>query len=309
MKTVFFGTPDFAVPSLEALIESHNVAAVVSQPDKPKGRGKKVIPTPVKIAAEKHGIPVLQPLSARNPEFLKELETYGADIFVVAAYGQILPKRLLDMPKFGSVNVHGSLLPKYRGAAPIQQAVIDGEKTTGVTIMYMAEKLDSGDMLLKAEIPIESDDTYGSLSDKLADLGANTLIKALKQIEEGSANPVKQDDSLSTYAHKVTKEGGLIDFSQGSEKIVNLIRGYNPSPTAYTLYDGGRMKVYAAKAVKGEFEGKPGEIISADKKGIIVKTGDGAVCITEIQAPGSKKMSVSAYLLGHKIENGKTFGV
>ncbi|MCD8157773.1 MAG: methionyl-tRNA formyltransferase [Clostridiales bacterium] len=309
MKTVFFGTPDFAVPSLEALIENYNVAAVVSQPDKPKGRGKKVTPTPVKIAAEKHGIPVFQPLSARDSKFLEELETYGADIFVVAAYGQILPKKLLDMPKFGSVNVHGSLLPKYRGAAPIQQAVIDGEKTTGVTIMYMAEKLDSGDMLLKAEIPIESDDTYGSLSDKLADLGANTLIKALKQIEEGSANPVKQDDSLSTYAHKVTKEGGLIDFSQGSEKIVNLIRGYNPSPTAYTLYDGGRMKVYAAKAVKGEFEGKPGEIISAKKKGIIVKTGDEAVCITEIQAPGSKKMSVSAYLLGHKIENGKTFGV
>ncbi|MCD8214545.1 MAG: methionyl-tRNA formyltransferase [Clostridiales bacterium] len=308
MKVIFFGTPDFAVPSLEALIENHNVAAVVSQPDKPKGRGKRVIPTPVKIIAGKHNIPVLQPVSAKAPEFSEELKIYGADVFVVAAYGQILPKTLLEIPKYGSINVHGSLLPKYRGAAPIQQAIIDGEKTTGVTIMYMAEKLDSGDMLLKAELPIEADDTYGSLSEKLAALGAETLIEALKQLEKGTADPQKQDESLSTYAHKVTKESGLIDFSMDSLKIANLIRGCNPIPAAYTFYNGERIKVFAAKAVKSEAEGQNGEILSADKRGITVKTADGALCITEIQAPNSKKMAVSAYLLGHKIEKGKTLG-
>ncbi|MCD8089196.1 MAG: methionyl-tRNA formyltransferase [Clostridiales bacterium] len=306
MNIIFFGTPDFAVPSLKALISKHNVIAVVSQPDKPKGRGKKVVPTPVKKAAEEGGIAVLQPASAKSPEFLEELKGYNADIFVVAAYGQILPKALLEIPKFGSVNVHGSLLPKYRGAAPIQQAIMDGEKTTGVTIMYMAEKLDSGDMILKTEVPIEDDDTYGSLSDKLAEAGAVFLIKALSQIEEGTAKPVKQDDILSTYAHKITKEAGLIDFSKNSATIVNLIRAFNPSPAAFTLYNGEKLKIFAAKAEKGEYKGETGEIISADKRGIKVKTGDGAVVITEIQAPGSKKMSVSAYLLGHKIEIGKT---
>ncbi len=308
MKVIFFGTPDFAVPSLKVLAEKHNVLAAVSQPDKPKGRGKKVIPTPVKEAAISCGIPVLQPLSAKSPEFLEELKGYGADIFVVAAYGQILPKALLEIPEYGCVNVHGSLLPKYRGAAPIQQAIADGEKTTGVTIMYMAEKLDSGDMILKEEIPIEPEDTYGSLSDKLAETGAEALIKALDRIEAGTACPEKQDDSLSTYAHKITKEAGLIDFSQSSEKIINLIRAFNPTPVAHTLYNGGILKVFSAKKAEGEFQGEPGEIISADKRGILTKTGDGAVYITEIQAPGSKKMNVSAYLLGHKIEIGKTLG-
>lgn len=309
MKIIFFGTPDFAVPIFNALAENHEVLACVTQPDKPKNRGKKVVSTPVKAAAQAKGVEVLQPISAKTEEFAESLKAYGADIFIVAAYGQILPKYLLEIPKYGSVNVHASLLPKYRGAAPIRQAIMDGEKTTGVTIMYMAEKLDAGDMLIKAEIPIEKDDTGGTLTEKLSHLGAETLLKALTLIENDTASPEKQDDSKSTYARKTTKEMGEIDFSKPAEEISNLIRALNPYPSAYTYYEGEKLKIFKAVASDEDTAANEGEIISADKKGILVKTGKGNLLIKEIQAAGSKKMPVSAYLLGHKIEKGKTFGL
>ncbi len=308
MKAVFFGTPDFAVPVLKALAAGHEVSAAVTQPDKPKNRGKKLIPTPVKQAAESLGIEVLQPVSAKTDEFIDKLKEYNADVFVVAAYGQILPKALLEIPKYGSINVHGSLLPKYRGAAPVKQAIMDGEKTTGITIMYMAERLDAGDMLLKAETPIGEDETGGELEERLSVLGAETLVKALKLLEEGKLVPEKQDEEKHTYAHKITKETGLIDFSKSAMEIKNLIRALNPSPAAYTFYNGEKLKIFKAEAVSEEKEGALGEIISVDKKGILVKTGKESLLIKEIQAPGQKIMPVSAYILGHKIEKGKTLG-
>ncbi|MCD8238296.1 MAG: methionyl-tRNA formyltransferase [Clostridiales bacterium] len=308
MKAVFFGTPDFAVPVLKALAAHHNVLAAVTQPDKPKNRGKKLIPTPVKQAAEDLGIEVLQPVSAKTDKFIDKLKEYNADVFVVAAYGQILPKALLEIPEYGSINVHGSLLPKYRGAAPVQQAIMDSEKTTGITIMYMAERLDAGDMLLKAETPIGEDETGGELEKRLSILGADALIKALRLLEEGKITPEKQDEEKHTYAHKITKETGLIDFSKSASEIKNLIRALNPSPAAYTFYNGEKLKVFKAETVSEEREASLGEIISADKKGILVKTGKDCLLIKEIQAPGSKIMPVSAYILGHKIEKGKILG-
>lgn len=306
MKVIFFGTPEFAAVSLEALIKEHEVIAVVSQPDKPKGRGKKLIPTPVKETAVKYNIPVLQPESAKDEAFIDTLGEYKADIFVVAAYGQILTERLLNLPRHGSINVHGSLLPKYRGAAPIQQAILDGESVTGITIMYMAKRLDAGDMILKKEVVIEEDDTFGRLHDKMALAGAKALMEALKLIEDGREVREKQDDALSTYASKITKEMGKIDFSKSSKDVVNQIRGFDPVPGAYAFYEGDKIKLFRA-VVSAEKGNRPGEVLSADKRGIIVSTGDGAVCIKEIQAAGSKRMAVSAYLLGHKIEKNKTF--
>ncbi len=308
MRIVFFGTPDFAATVLKRLIAKHQVVAVVSQPDKPKGRGKKVIPTPVKLVAEEYGIPVLQPATVKEEGFTEQLRAYKPDIIVLVAYGQLIPEALLNMPEYGFVNVHASLLPKYRGAAPIQRAIIEGEKVTGVTIMYMVKELDAGDMILKRSLAIEDDDTYETLHDKMAALGAEAIVDALEIIEKGEVKAEKQDDALSSYAHKITKETGRLDFSKSSKSLVNLIRGLNPYPCAYTLYKGEKLKVYKAQAKEDKSLQAAGYIISADKKGIAVKTGDGALLITEIQAAGSKRMSVKDYLLGHKIETGQTLG-
>ena len=310
MKAVFFGTPYFAVPSLEALARLHRVTAVVSQPDKPKGRGKKLAKTPVKAAAERLGIPVLQPVSARSGDFIESLAAQGADIFVVAAYGQILSEELLKLPPFGCINVHGSLLPKYRGAAPIAQAILDGEKKTGITIMYMEKRLDAGDMILKKETEISINDTFGTLHDRMAELGAEALCEALEKIENGTAVREPQDDSLSTYAGKITKEMGEVDFSKNTSDIINLIRAFDPVPGAYTYYEGNKIKVFSAEAadVPHGTAGDSGRIISADKRGIVVSSGDGALRIKELQTAGSKRMTAAAYLLGHKIEKDKTLG-
>lgn len=300
------GTPDFAVPVLEALIKKHDVVAVVSQPDKPKGRGKKLQPTPVKLVAEANNIPVYQPERIKNDDFVDELEKIEADIYVVVAYGQLLSQRILDIPKYGCVNVHGSLLPKYRGAAPIQWSVINGEKKTGVTIMYMVKALDAGDMILKKEIEITPDDTYETLHDKMAPVGAEALIEALDLIEKGQAKPEKQDDSLSTYASMITKDMGLIDWSKGSEEIRNKIRGFNPVPAAYTNYGDDVLKIFRADIVEGYDNGEVGEILAVDKKcGFTVKTGDGALMITEVQAKGGKRMNCADYMRGHEIKIGE----
>ncbi len=308
MRIVFFGTPEFAVPILQRLIDTHEVAAVVSQPDKPKGRGKKVIPTPVKLLGEKYNIPVIQPKSVNESTFKEQMREFAPDIIVLAAFGQLIPEELLRLPRYGFVNVHASLLPKYRGAAPIQRAIIDGESVTGVTIMYMVKELDAGDMILKKPLPIEAGDTYGTLHDKMASLGADAITEAIEMIERGEVRAEKQDDSASSYAHKITKEMGELDFSRNSKELVNLIRGLNPNPGAYTFYKGEKIKVYSAKAEKNGSGRAVGSIIRADKNGIAVKTGSGALIITEIQAANSKKMSVRDYLLGHKIDVGQTLG-
>lgn len=306
MKVIFMGTPDFAVPVLEALIKNHNVVAVVSQPDKPKGRGKKLQPTPVKALAEANNIPVYQPKRIKDDEFVDILEKIEADIYVVVAYGQLLSQRILDIPQYGCVNVHGSLLPKYRGAAPIQWSIINGEEKTGVTIMYMVKKCDAGDMILKKEIEIDSEDTYETLHDKMAPIGADALIEALDLIEKGEVKAEKQNEELSCYASMITRDMGIIDWSKTSKEIKNKIRGFNPVPAAYTKYGEDILKIFKADIVEGYENGEIGEILAVDKKrGFTVKTGDGAVMITEIQAKGGKRMNCADYMRGHEIEIGK----
>lgn len=306
MKVIFMGTPDFAVPSLKALVDNHQLTAVISQPDRPKGRGKHLVPTPVKEEALKHNIPVYQPEKIGDEEFMSELEKIEADIFVVAAYGQLLPEKILNMPKYGCINVHGSLLPRYRGAAPIQQAIVDGEKKSGVTIMYMAKGLDCGDMLLKKETEITPEDTYGSLYDRISLMGAQALIEAMDMMEKGTAIAEKQQDELSTYAKKITKEMGHIDWSKSTQDIINLIRGFNPMPGAYAFYGEECFKIWRAAASDQSYEGECGEIVDVNsKKGFTVKTGDGALLVCEMQAKGGKKMSSADYMRGHSVEKGK----
>ncbi|HCT65000.1 MAG TPA: methionyl-tRNA formyltransferase [Lachnospiraceae bacterium] len=305
MKVVFMGTPEFAVKSLEMLIEKHQVVAVVTQPDRPKGRGKKMVFPAVKEKALEHNIPVLQPESAKNADFISELKKYEADIFVVAAYGQILTEEVLNMPMYGSVNVHGSLLPKYRGAGPIQWSVINGEKITGVTIMYMAKGLDSGDMISSVEMEISDDDTYGTLSDRMAEVGAELLGRTLVEIENGTAKRIPQNHDESTYAPMLTKETGHIDWNKTSREISCLIRGLDPQPGAYTIYNDEVLKVWKVVILENTYPNALcGEIVETNKKGFIVKTADKAILVAVIQAKGGKAMPSDAYMRGHAIETG-----
>lgn len=302
MNIVFMGTPDFAVESLKNLIKHHNVVAVISQPDKPKGRGKKLVNTPIKQFALDNGIKAIyQPEKIKDESFLQTLKDFNADLFVVVAYGQILSEDVLNIPKYGCINVHGSLLPKYRGAAPIQWSIINGEQKTGVTIMYMEKGLDSGDMILKEEITIEKTETYKTLHDKMSIVGANALIKAIDLIEKGEANPKKQNHDEATYAPMITKETGHINWDNTSVNIINLIRGLNPIPMAYTIYKDEPFKILEAEEITG-YEGNIGEIVDILKDGFVVKTKDSAVIIKQIQAKGGKKMKTSDYLRGHTIE-------
>ena len=302
MNIVFMGTPDFAVESLKELIKNHNVLAVISQPDKPKGRGKKLVNTPVKQFALDNGIEkIYQPEKIKDEEIIKQLESLNADLFVVVAYGQILSEKVLNIPKYGCINVHGSLLPKYRGAAPIQWSIINGEEKTGVTIMYMEKGLDSGDMILKEEVVIEKKETYKTLHDKMSIVGARALIKAIELIETGKVDAKKQDHSQATYAPMITKEMGHINWDNTSKDIINLIRGINPMPMAYTIYKDEIFKVSEAEEVLG-YDGKIGEIVSIEKEGFVVKTKDTSVIIKEMQAKGGKRMKTSDYLRGHSIE-------
>ena len=304
MRIVFMGTPDFSVPTLEQLIHHHQVVGVVTQPDKRKGRGKAMAFPPVKEKALEYDIPVYQPVKVREPEFIEELRKMDPDIIVVVAFGQILPEEILNLPVYGCVNVHASLLPKYRGAAPIQWAVIDGEKETGVTTMYMAKGLDTGDMLDKVVVPINLKETGESLHDKLAIAGGELILETLSKIENGTAIRTPQNDAESCYAKMLTKELGEIDWSQSAVTIERLIRGLNSWPSAYTHLDGKTLKIWDADVEEGNEDLAPGTVSGVEKNCFYVQTGDGRLKINEIQLQGKKRMPVQAFLLGYKIEKG-----
>lgn len=309
-RVVFMGTPDFSVPILERLIaENYDVVLVVTQPDRPVGRKRILTPPPVKVTAEKHEIPVFQPEKVADE--YEEIFTYEPEIIVTAAYGQILPKALLDYPKYGCINVHASLLPKLRGGAPIHYAILQGAKETGVTIMYMVEKLDAGDMLSQRAIPIELEDDVGILHDKLSALGADLLLETLPKLFAGEIHPVKQKEEEATFAPNITRDVEKIDWMKSSEEVYNHIRGLRPWPVAYTTYDEKLMKIWRAELLDKKLTGKAGEIVSVDETSFTVACGDGkGVIITEIQPAGRRRMYVEDYLRGAKdrIKIGKILG-
>ena len=322
MRIVFMGTPDFSVPALKALVEAgHQVIAVVTQPDKPKGRGKEVQMTPVKIQAMEYGIPVYQPAKVREASFVEVLKGLEADAYVVIAFGQILPKAVLELPKYGCINIHASLLPKYRGAAPIQWCVIDGERETGITTMMMDVGLDTGDMLEKAVIPIEEKETGGSLHDKLSMAGGDLILSTLKKLEEGTLVRTPQTDEGTCYAKMLTKSLGDIDWNQDAVSIERLIRGLNPWPSAYTMWNGKTIKIWAADVIAGreaadflsesgvpaETGTAPGTVVCSDKRGLVVCTGGGLLSIRELQMEGKKRMDTPAFLRGYPIPAGDVF--
>lgn len=310
MKAVFMGTPDFAVPTLQKMIDMGiEITAVVTQPDKAKGRGKKVIYSPVKECALAHDLPVYQPVRIRKePEFIQTLRDMQPDVIVVVAFGQILPKEILDIPRLGCVNVHASLLPKFRGAAPIQWSIIDGEEVTGVTTMLMDVGLDTGDMLLKAEIPMDPKETGGSLHDKLAAVGGELLEKTLIGLEAGTIVPEKQDDSQAgEYARMLDKELGHIDFNQPAVVIERLIRGLNPWPSAYTYIDGKTLKIWEAEVLDRNYGCEYGEVAEVTRNSLIIQTGIGALSVKSVQLEGKKRMDISAFLNGYTIEKGTRF--
>ena len=310
MKAVFMGTPDFAVPTLQKMIDMGiEVTAVVTQPDKAKGRGKKVIYSPVKECALAHDLPVYQPVRIRKePEFIQTLRDMQPDVIVVVAFGQILPKEILDIPRLGCVNVHASLLPKFRGAAPIQWSIIDGEEVTGVTTMLMDAGLDTGDMLLKTEIPMDPKETGGSLHDKLAAVGGELLEKTLIGLEAGTIVPEKQDDSQAgEYARMLDKELGHIDFNQQAVVIERLIRGLNPWPSAYTYIDGKTLKIWEAEVLDRNYGCEYGEVAEVTRNCLIIQTGVGALSVKSVQLQGKKRMDIAAFLNGYTIEKGTRF--
>ncbi len=309
MKIVFMGTPDFAAEALRALIAAgHEITAVVTQPDKPKGRSGQLQPPPVKECALEHNIPVMQPRRIKNPEAIAELKTYEADVYVVAAFGQILSQEILDIPRLGSINIHASLLPKYRGSAPIQYVILDGEEKTGVTIMQMDAGIDTGDMLYKKEVKIEAEDTFETLHDKLMYLGGEAIVEALPLLEEGKLVPVKQDNNLSCHAPMIQKTMGEINFADSAAKIDRLIRGLNPWPSAYTSYKGKQLKVWKALPVEGKPGQTPGQVIAVSKNSVTVAAGEGALEILELQLEGKKRMTAHDFLLGVKMEPGEVLG-
>lgn len=302
MKIVFMGTPDFSVNALENIVKAgHDVVGVITQPDKPKGRGGKMQYTPVKEKALKLGLDVYQPQRVKETEFIEKLKEMNPDAIVVIAFGQILPKAILDMPKYGCINVHASLLPKYRGAAPIQWSVIDGEKETGVTTMYMNEGLDTGDIIDKVVVPIDKKETGGSLFDKLAIEGGKLILKTLIELENGTAVRTPQDDSKSNYAGMINKQLGKIDFNKSANEIERLIRGLNPWPSAYTKMDGKTLKIWDADVDDSENDSAPGTITEVGKDFIRVATGKGSLKILELQLEGKKRMKTRDFLNGAKI--------
>lgn len=311
MKIVFMGTPAFAVPSLQMLVaEGYNVVAVLTQPDRPQGRKKTLTPSPVKEAALALGIPVLQPERLRRPEAVEELAAYEPDLIVTAAYGQILPKSVLDMPKNGCVNVHGSLLPKYRGGAPIQRSIINGENVTGVTLMYMAEGLDTGDMISRVEVPIGDEDTSGVLFEKLSLAGCDLLKAEMPRLASGRVEAVQQDESEATYAPNLSRDDERIDWSAGSRDIYNRIRGLVPFSGAFTLWNGETFKVWAAAQPSGGSAGEsvPGTVLAVDAQGVEVKTGDGSLRLTTVQPAGKKAMSAADFSRGAAMKPGTVLG-
>lgn len=307
------GTPDFAVNTLEAIVKAgHEVLLVVTQPDKAKGRGKKMVITPVKEKALEYNLQVSQPERVREEAFMEELERLKPDVIVVAAFGQILPERILNIPRYGCINVHASLLPAYRGAAPIQWAVIDGLEETGITIMYMEKGLDTGDIICQSRVKLSPDETGGSLFDRLAVEGADLLVEALEQLQNGTAARRKQDDSKSSYAKMLSKDMGCLDFTQDAATLERLIRGLNPWPSAYTRVNGKNLKIYAAEVRReDEIAGQKvaaGTVIAVDKKSFTVRCGEGALRILNLQLEGKKRMDTAAFLLGYDIHKGMMLG-
>jgi methionyl-tRNA formyltransferase len=308
LRLIFMGTPEFAVPALLALAAGPDqVAAVVCQPDRPSGRGRRLTAPPVKKEALDLNLPVLQPTSIRTEPFLEEIRQLRPDLIVVAAYGKILPGRLLHLPPMGTINIHGSLLPRYRGAAPIQRAVINGDRETGITIMQMDEGMDTGDILLPVAIPIEEDDTAGTLFAKLAELGGRTVVRAISLLKEGKLQPQKQDDRLATEAPMLSKEMGHIDWSGDAWKIHCLIRGLDPWPSAYGFLNGGRVRFFRPRVIEGEVREFPGTLCRADCDGLLIAAGKNYLLVREVQLEGKKRMDVRSLLCGTGLPVGERF--
>lgn len=315
MKVIFMGTPDFSIGTLEALVEAgHEVCLAVTQPDKPKGRGKEMQFPPVKETAVRLGISVFQPKRIRQPECVEELRKYQADVMVVVAFGQILPKEILEMTPYGCINVHASLLPKYRGAAPIQWSIICGEQVTGVTTMQMDEGLDTGDMLLKTEVEIAPDETGESLHDKLSAAGAALCVKTLKELQAGTLHPEKQGESPTQYAKMLDKKMGNIDWSRSAVEIERLVRGLNSWPSAYTHWGDKVLKIWKAEVVEKPeapadtaVQTEPGTVVRVEKDGFYVQTGVGMLVVKELQIPGKKRMATDAFLRGYQLKEGTLF--
>ena len=311
MKIVYMGTPDFSVGALEALIKAgHEITAVVTQPDKAKGRSGQVQCSPVKECAVRYGIPVFQPVRIKTPEAIEELKKYEADIYVVAAFGQILSRQILEMPRFGCVNIHASLLPKYRGAAPINQCIIDGEKETGITIMQMDAGVDTGDILAQKKVIIEDKETAATLFDKLAQAGAKLIVETLPLIEKGEVTPVRQDESLASHVKMMDKSMGKIDWMQDAVCIERLVRGLNPWPSAYTFGQNKSVKIWRSDALEGDAgsDAQPGTIVSVTKDFFDVACGKGILRIYELQLEGKKRMDTKSFLLGNQWKAGMILG-
>jgi methionyl-tRNA formyltransferase len=307
MRIIFMGTPEFACPTLSKMIErGEQVVAVVTQPDRPKGRGQQTLPPPVKVLAEEHGIPVLQPVKVRQPDVIEQIRSYNPDLIVVVAFGQILPKALLEIPRHGCINVHASLLPRYRGAAPLNWCIINGETETGITTMMMDVGLDTGDMLLKKSTPIDPDEDTRSLHDRLSKIGADLLADTLDQLAAGKLVPEKQDDAVTCYAPMLKKEDGLIDWGKDACSIKNLVRGMTPWPGAYSYLDDKLLKVYRVQYASGT--GTPGCVIRAGRDGIEVACGTGSIILHELQLEGKKRLAAGEFLAGCKLEPGAVLG-
>lgn len=314
MKIVYMGTPDFSVGPLEALIKAgHEISLVVCQPDRPKGRSKEPAPCPVKECALRYGLRLFQPERIKRPEAVEELKKYPADVFVVAAFGQILSKEILDMPRYGSLNIHASLLPAYRGASPIQYAVINGDKESGVTIMQMDEGIDTGDILLQSRVEIDKEETGGSLFEKLSVAGSELIVEALDKLQKGELTAQKQDETKSSHVGMLRKEDGLINWLRSAEEIERLIRGTDPWPGAYTYFRAKSLKIWKAEVVTGSVgenkaKAAPGYVTGVDKDGFYVSCGEGVLKIKELQAEGKRRMSCDDYLRGVKLETGEHLG-
>ena len=305
MNIIFMGTPEFAVPSLKALIDSkYNVVGVVCQPDRPSGRGRKLTSPPVKILAEAYSIPVLQPEKIRTDEFFEEIKSLKPDLICVTAYGKIIPPNILEHPKYGCVNVHASLLPKYRGAAPINWAIINGEKTTGITTMLMDEGMDTGDILLKKEIEIGEDDTSIELSERLSQVGAKLLIETIEKGQNDEIVPIKQNDSEATSAPIIKKDVGRIDWNKSAGEIRNLIRGTQPWPGAFTSYNGKNLKIFKASVTS--LKGNPGKVLVSDGGKLVIGSGQNSLDIIELQIEGGKRLKITDFLRGNNLETGTT---
>lgn len=308
-RIIFMGTPEFAVPSLRTLLAGPDqVVAVVTQPDRPRGRGRKLTPPPVKTAALEAGVPVLQPASVRTPEFLNEIKSYSPDLIAVTAFGRILPGTLLNLPPLGTLNVHGSLLPRYRGAAPIQWAILNGDATTGITIMQMDEGLDTGDMLLGRTLAIEPNDTAATLAARMAELGGTLLCETLALLHQGKLTATPQNEAQATAAPPLTKEQGLVDWNLPAEVLSCRVRGLDPWPTAYTFHKGLRLRLFSPSVTAGESYETPGSIIRADQQGLLVATGRNRLLIKEIQIEGGKRLALQAFLRGRELAGGTILG-